>query len=323
MQPERPITLKEICSECLQKIKNHEPMTEFEAVCVYTTPEVYAHHEFSLSDICWISQQVDVDDHFKEIFPPFVETKGLFLYCTGLDLYAVICNMLEQKPTANCEDILRGLNYFAVHDSYISLQDQQLSRLELGIFPAMPLETMTEELENRRSRFKEKNLIFSYPAGVVLAGISANNACLTLCDLISHRSTWALYISLYADKWMHSLYQNGIPVSPRKHQCDMSMKNHFRLEAQIPFFQECFPFANPRTLESYLMSDHAIVLHQEQWERYRRKKGRSLEQEERVPYYVLPDDRYRSDDPRQVFDLLRYLSFPLEDEPLLKERSWR
>ena len=49
----------------------------------------------------------------------------------------------------------------------------------------------------------------------------------------------------------------------------------------------------------------------------------NLEQEESVPYYVLPDDRYRSDDPRQVFDLLRYLSFPLEDELLLKEKMWR
>lgn len=52
MQLEQPITLKEICLECLQKIKNTEPMVEFEDVCMYTTSEVYEQDEFSLSDIC-------------------------------------------------------------------------------------------------------------------------------------------------------------------------------------------------------------------------------------------------------------------------------
>ena len=60
-----------------------------------------------------------------------------------------------------------------------------------------------------------------------------------------------------------------------------------------------------------------IIDAQRRWEQYmiRRHKQKGWQPPETSPVHrVRAEDLYTSDDYRQVFDLLRYLSFPLEDE---------
>ena len=89
-----------------------------------------------------------------------------------------------------------------------------------------------------------------------------------------------------------------------------------RLIANVDAFSHAFSGTEPDILAQYLQSDFKVVDAQRRWEQYmvRHHKQKGWQPPEPSPaYHVRAEDRYTSDDYRQVFDLLRYLSFPLED----------
>ena len=87
--------------------------------------------------------------------------------------------------------------------------------------------------------------------------------------------------------------------------------------ADAEAFSQAFAGTEPKILAQYLQSDSKIRDAQQRWEKYmaRRYRQRSWQPPVHAPICrVRPTDEYDSGDWRQVFDFLRYLSFPLEGE---------
>lgn len=192
--------------------------------------------------------------------------------------------------------------------------------LNIGIFPNFSVSQLKQALTAIKSDILTRGYFLNYPDGSVIIE-SGDGELISLCNLISYQSEWALslYISLptteRAGRWSHMLYQK-FSVSPKPNPDDNKMKQP-RLIANADAFSQAFPKTDSKILAQYLLSDFNVVESQKRWEEYmaRRHKQKGWQPAEPYPARrVRVEDRYTSDNYMQVFDLLRYLSFPLEDE---------
>lgn len=134
-------------------------------------------------------------------------------------------------------------------------------------------------------------------------------------DLPQWENEFATALYKQAGHWSHMLYQK-YPVSPIANPEDKKLKQP-RLIADTNAFSRAFPETEAEILSQYFRSDFKVADAQRRWEQYmiRRHAQKQWQPPEPSPVHrVRKEDRYTSDDYRQVFDLLRYLSFPLEAE---------
>lgn len=119
-----------------------------------------------------------------------------------------------------------------------------------------------------------------------------------------------------AGRWSHHFYRDGYPAGPRACPDDRKKRNQYRLRADTDALCEGFPGTEKEILEAYFRSDFEIRTGEERWaqsmaRRYRQKGW--MPPPAPPVRRVRPSDRYLSDDWRQVYSLMDYLSFPLED----------
>lgn len=316
--------LEEILNLYRTKIKEQTPASFFDSQSIYTTHEILANNKYQLSDICCLGDNQILEEDDTEHLPKEIEEMGMALYCYGADLHSVITSALHQKPDIDNKQLVYALNYFSVNGALISFahEDERKRKpyFNIGIFPNFGRKELETELMARQPDFLKKNAIWEYPNGTVLVGLDRLNSCTPLYYLISYKSTWALNILFLGDSWGHHLYKNSLPISPTRNPEDPPKRNCYRLAANIHEFMDAFSRTEPQILENYLNSDAGIVSSQEKWINQMKKTQKKNAMKDvdnfkcRAPYYVLPNDRYLSNDARQVFDLLRYLSFPIEEE---------
>ena len=306
------MTLEVILNLYRTKIKEGVPVSFFDNQSIYTTHEIRANNKYQLSDICCLGDN-DTEHLSKEI-----EEMKMVWYCYGADLHSVITSALHQKPDIDNKQLVYALNYFSVHGALISFEyeDERKGKpyFNIGIFPNFERKELEKELMVRQPDFLKKNVILEYQSGTVLVGLDRLSNCTPLYYLISYKSIWALNILFLGDSWGYHLYKNSLSVSPMRNPDDPPKRNCYRLVANINEFMEAFSGADPKILENYLNADVEIVSHQEEWINKKNAMKDVDNFKDRAPYYVLPNDRYLSNDARQVFDLLRYLSFPIEEE---------
>lgn len=294
----------------------------WDTLCLYAEKALCAGSRYHLADRCCLAPGTTVDDDDVERLPPEVEALGLGLYCYGRDLADVVSSALEQRPNASACQLLQALNYHSVTDSFIcfSAQEKRPQKWNIGIFPRFSLAQLKRELAARGADVPDSGHFLEYPAGSVMIE-GGDSEIISLCNLISFQSGYALYLCVSLPSaeqeghWSHRLYQQH-PVSPAANPEDRKMKQP-RLTANTVSLSRAFPGTDPDILAQYFLSDFQIAEARRRWEQYmiRRHRQRGWQPPESPPtQLVRAEDRYASDDYRQVFDLLRYLSFPLEDE---------
>ena len=318
------MTLEEIFNFYRAKIKEGAPVSFFDNQSIYTTHEIRANNKYQLSDICCLGDNQILEDDDTEHPPKEIEEMRMVWYCYGADLHSVITSALHQKPDIDNKQLVYALNYFSAHGALISFEYEEKREgkpyFNIGIFPNFGRKELEKELMVRQPNFLKKNAILEYQSGTVLVGLDRLSECTPLYYLISYKSIWALNILFLGDSWGHHLYKNSLPISPMRNPEDPPKRNGYRLVANINEFMEAFSGTDPQILENYLNADVEIVSRQEEWINKKKKSQKKNAMKnvdnfkDRAPYYVLPNDRYLSNDARQVFDLLRYLSFPIEEE---------
>lgn len=290
--------------------------------CLYAENALCARSRYQLSDRCCLAPNTIVDEADIEHLPPEIETLGLELYCYGRDLVDVVSSAVKQKPNVSVNELLQALNYHNIKDSFINFSEMMKlpTRWNVGIFPHFSASQLKQELTARESDVLARGSILEYPAGSAMIE-SGDSEIISLCNLISFQSEWALYLCITlpsaeeTGRWSHMLYQK-YPVSPMANPEDSKMKQP-RLIANVDAFSQAFPGTKTDLLAQYFLSDFEVVDAQRRWEQYmiRCHKQKGWQPPKPLPIHrVRTEDRYTSDDYRQVFDLLRYLSFPLEDE---------
>ena len=317
-------TLEEIFNLFRVKIKEGVSVSFFDSQSIYTTPRIRENNEYQLSDICYIGDNRILENNDTEYLPKEIEEMGMVWYWDGADLHSVIVSALHQKPDIDNQHLVYALNYFSVYGAFISFKEEEERKkkpyFNIGIFPNFGRKELEKELMVRQPDFLKKNVILEYQSGTVLVGLNRLSSCTPLYYLISYKSIWVLNILFWGDRWEHILYKNSLSVSPAKNPEDLPKRNCYRLVANINEFMEAFPGTDPQIIKNYLNADAGIVSHLEEWINKKKKSQKKnvlkdMEHlKDKVPCYVLPNDRYLSNDARQVFDFLRYLSFPIEEE---------
>lgn len=200
------------------------------------------------------------------------------------------------------------------------------SKWELGLFPGLSKDQLQDELTQYQHQHSRWGRILEYPAGAVLVEggkIGGAREVTPLCNLISFRSTWALSLGITLPAsgqeglWAHYFYQNGLWSSPRRHPDDLAKQNQFRSVADTEAIARAFSGTDPAVLEEYFHEDANIRIRLSQWASYmaRRHRQKGWQPPEPPPIRrIRPEDRYLSNDWRLVFDLARYLGFPIEGE---------
>lgn len=315
-------TLEAILLELKRSLKAGDTIDDWDGKCLYAEKALCAKSRYQLSDRCCLAPGTTVDEADVEHLPPEIEALGLELYCYGRDLMDVVSAAVEQRPGASANQLLQALNYHSINDSFIDFSEMKRrpKRWSIGIFPRFTVSQLKQELKVRESDVLTRGHFLEYPAGSVMAE-GGDSEIISLCNLISYQSEWALYLCIslpsaeQAGHWSHMLYQKH-PVSPIADPADSRLKQP-RLIANTDALSQAFPEAEPQVLAQYFLSDFRVVDTQRRWEQYmaRRHRQKGWQPPEPRPVHrARPEDRYSSDDYRQVFDLLRYLSFPLEDE---------
>lgn len=315
-------TLEAILSQLQKDLKTGSKIDDWDEKCLYAEKTLCSKSRYQLSDRCCLAASTTVDEADVEHLPPEIEALGLGLYCYGRDFVDVVSAAVKQRPSASVHELLQALNYHNINDSFINFSEMKKrpKRWNIGIFPHFSVSQLKQELTARQSDVLTRGYFGEYPAGSVMIE-SGDSEIISLCNLISYQSEWALYLCVslpsaeQAGHWSHMLYQK-YPISPMANPEDSKMKQP-RLIANVGAFSQAFPGTEPDILAQYLLSDFKVVDAQRRWEQYmvRRHKQKGWQPPEPSPVYrVRAEDQYTSDDYRQVFDLLRYLSFPLEDE---------
>lgn len=315
-------TLEAILLQLQKALKASEKIDGWDERCLYAEKALCSKSRHQLSDRCYVAAGTTVDEADVEHLPPEIEALGLELYCYGQDLVDVVSAAVEQRPAASAHELLQALNYHNINDSFLSFSERKKrpKRWNIGIFPRFSVSQLKQELAARGSDVFTRGYFLEYPAGSVMIE-GGDSEIISLCNLISFQSEWALYLCIslpsaeQAGHWSHMLYQK-YPVSPIADPEDSKMKQP-RLMANVDALSQAFPGSEPGVLAQYFRSDFKIVEAQRRWEQYmiRRHRQKGWQPPEPCPvHYVRTEDRYSSNDYRQVFDLLRYLSFPLEDE---------
>lgn len=296
---------------------------DWDGMCLYAPPEVCRHSRYALSDPCLLLEATWVDDDLTEHLPPAAEAAGLALYCYGHTLLDVAGSALRQRPALTAADLLRALNYYSIHDSFLTFSQEKTrpKRWNIGLFPGFSEAPLRRELSDRCPDFLSRGRLLSLPAGSVLIE-DGDSELISLCDLISAASEWALFLDVTlpspgrAGRWSHHLYHAGYPSGPRAHPDDPRKQNQFRLVPDLDGLTLAFPGTEPAVLEDYFRGDALIRDARGRWAQYmaRRHRQKNWQPPAEPPVHcVRGEDRYASDDCRQVFDLLRYLGFPLEE----------
>lgn len=315
-------TLEAILLSLQKELEDGNTIDDWDNKCLYAEKALCSKGKYQLSDRCCLAANTIVDDADMEHLPPEMERLGLGLYCYGRDLVDVVSAAVAQQPKASVLELLQAMNYHNIHDSFINFTEMKKrpKRLNIGIFPRFSVSRLKQELATREADVLVSGHFLEYPAGSVMME-SGDSEIISLCNLISFQSEWALYfcISLPSAKqaghWSHMLYQK-YPVSPVANPEDKKLKQP-RLIADADAFSRAFPETEAETLSQYFLSDFKVADAQRRWEQYMTRRHAQKQWQPSKPYpvrRVREEDRYTSDDYRQVFDLLHYLSFPLEDE---------
>ncbi len=81
-----------------------------------------ANDEIGLDTICIIEDPVDIDDDDNEILPEsIVERNMVFVWSDEL-LQDTISSAIDQKADASPELILEAINYYDVHDCFMTIK---------------------------------------------------------------------------------------------------------------------------------------------------------------------------------------------------------
>lgn len=316
-------TLEAILLLLKKELSSSGMVDDWNEKCLYAEKAVCARSRYQLSDCCCFATSTIVDDTDIEHLPSEIEKLGLGLYCYGRDLVDVVSAAVKQKPNVSVQELLQALNYHNINDSFINYSElkKRPKRWNIGIFPHYSALKLRQALTERNADVLADGLLLEYPAGSVIME-SGDSEIVSLCNLISSQSEWALYLCITLPSaeedghWSHILY-HSFPVSPIANPEDRGKTKAPRLIANIDAFVQAFPEVEPETLAQYFLSDLEIANSQQRWEQYMMRRHR---QKGWLPPKPLPvrrirtEDRYASDDYRQVFDLLCYLSFPLEIE---------
>lgn len=315
-------TLEEILLLLQKELEAGHMIDGWDEKCLYAEKAICSENRYHLSDRCCLATSTTIDEADIEHLPPDIESLGLGVYCYGQDIVDVVAAAVEQRPGVSIQELLQALNYHNFFDSFISFSktEKRPKRWNIGIIPHFSASQLKQELSARKSEVLIRGYILEYPTGSVMIE-SDDSEIISLCNLISYQSEWALYLCIslpsaeHMGHWSHMLYQK-YPVSPTANPEDSKMRQP-RLIANINAFSQAFPETEPIFLAQYFSSDFKVVDAQRRWEQYmiRRHKQKRWQPPEPLPVRrVRKEDRYTSDDYRQVFDLLRYLSFPIEDE---------
>lgn len=316
---DKPIRLETI----LLQIKNDVAEGKadiWERKSLYAETKLCTGGKYQLSDLCCVAENTTVDDN-NECLPSEINSMGWGLYCYGQNLVDIVSAAVQQKPGASAQELLYALNYYMDNDSFIDFSkvNNRPEKWHIGIFPKFSAEQLKHELITRKSDVLNKGQLLEYPSGTALVE-SGNSSIVTLCDLISFRSEWALYICISlpavgADGyWGHILYHKQL-VSPIANIADKKLKQP-RLTANMDAFSQAFAGTDPSILLKYLQWDYKIRERQRQWEEYmsRRNKQKGWKPIAAPSTdHIRPEDQYCSGDWRQVFDFLNYLSFPFQE----------
>lgn len=315
-------TLEEILLLLQKELQAGSTMGAWDEKCLYAEKALCAKSRYQLSDRCCLAAGTIVDEADVEHLPPEMEALGLELYCYGQTLVDVAAAAVEQRPSASVHELLQALNYYNINDSFINFSEREKrpKRWNIGIFPSFSVSQLKQELKERKSDVCTRGSLLEYPTGSVMIE-GGDSEIISLCNLISYQSGWALYLCIslpsaeQAGHWSHMLYQEH-PISPIANPEDSKLKQP-RFIANTAALSQAFPGTEPSVLAQYFLSDFKVVDAQRRWEQYMVRRHRQKGWQPPEPHPVLrvrAEDRYPSDDYRQVFDLLRYLSFPLEDE---------
>lgn len=315
-------TLEAILLQLRKTLKTGSTIDDWDEKCLYAEKALCLKSRYQLSDRCCLAASTTVDEADAEHLPPEIESLGLGLYCYGRDLVDVVSAAVEQRPSASVHELLQALNYHNINDSFIDFSEMKKrpKKWNIGIFPHFSASQLKQELTVRESDVLTKGHFLEYPAGSVMIE-SGDSEIISLCNLISYQSGWALYLCIslpsaeQTGHWSQMLYQKYL-ISPIANPEDSKMKQP-RLIANVDALSQAFPGTEPSILAQYFQSDFKVTDSQRRWEQYmvRRHKQKGWQPPEPCPaHYICTEDQYTSDDYRQVFDLLRYLSFPLEDE---------
>lgn len=296
---------------------------DWDQKCLYAPPEVCAKSRCALSDPCLLLKATTVDDELVEHLPPEAEAAGLSLYCYGHTLFDVAESALQQRPKLTTEELLRALNYYNIHDSFLPFQEEKRrpKQWNIGLFPSFSAERLRQETEERYPDFLSRGRLLFCPCGSALIE-GGDSELISMCNLISFASEWALFVGVTLPspsregRWSHHLYHAGYPSGPRAHPEDSKKQNQHRLVADLEGFTRAFPGTEAALLENYLRSDALIRDAYDRWVQFMTRRHRQKNwqpPESPPPSHVRPTDQYSSHDWRQVTDFLQYLGFPLGD----------
>lgn len=188
--------------------------------CLYAEQSLCHKSKYSLSDQCVIATGTIVSDDDIEQLPSEIEAMGLGLYCYGQDLVDVVSSAIEQRPRVTAQELVQALNYHSINDSFIDFSEikKRPKKWSIGVFPRFSADQLKYELSERNADVLSRGQLLEYPSGSVLIE-GGDSEIISLCNLISWQSGWALYLYISmpsaekAGYWDHTLYQKH-PISP-------------------------------------------------------------------------------------------------------------
>ena len=71
--------------------------------------------------ICYIESYPEIDDNDREIYPNFVISERLEVFCSGNILEDVISNLFHQKNSPAIKEFVTALNYYFANDAFLKI----------------------------------------------------------------------------------------------------------------------------------------------------------------------------------------------------------
>lgn len=235
-------TLEAVLLQLKKELAEGKKIDSWDKKSLYAEKSLCRQSRFNLSDQCIPAAGTTVDDDDIEHLPPEIEAMGLGLYCYGQDLVDVVSSAVEQRPKATAQELLQALNYHNINDSFIDFSEakKRPKKWSIGIFPRFSAGQLKHELSKRDTDVLSRGHLLEYPSGSVVIE-SGDSEIISLCNLISFQSEWALYLSIslpsieQAGYWSHMLYQRH-PVSPIANPEDSKKMKQPRLIANVDAF---------------------------------------------------------------------------------------
>ncbi|MDE6885897.1 MAG: hypothetical protein K2P17_02500 [Helicobacteraceae bacterium] len=224
-------TLEEILLQLRNTLNTGRTIDDWDEKCLYAEKELCPNSRYKLSDRCRIGATTIVDENDVEHLPSEIEASRLRLYCYGWYLVDVVSSAVKQHPYATARELLQALNYYVTNDSFINFSEMKKRPkiLNIGIFPSFSISQLKQALTAIKSDILTRGYFLDYPDGSVIIE-SRDSELISLCNLISFKSEWALYLCISlptterVGHWSHMLYQK-FPVSPKRNPDDNKMKS--------------------------------------------------------------------------------------------------